>query len=109
MNANQNLLQMAKMLTQDALREENLTSTRERCAFVAGYFYLLVALDAPAEDTHPTIETLQNGPPQLDIGEETMAAALEFLNQQHASEGVGDLLASLLHWGQDMKELAGAQ
>jgi len=100
MNANQNRLQMAKMLTQDALREENLTSTRERCAFVAGYFYLLVALDAPEEDT---------GPPQLDIGEETMAAALEFLNQQHASEGVGDLLASLLHWGQEMKELAGAQ
>ena len=94
---------------QDAMRKESSASTRESCAFDAGYLFLLVALDAPEKGIHPAVEAIQNGTRQLDVDKEQMAVALEFLSRQYAPQCAGKLLPGLLHWAQDMKELAGAE
>jgi hypothetical protein len=100
--------ELAEALMKDAMRKENSVSTREHCAFDAGYLYLLVSLDTPLGGTHPGIETIQTGIRQLDVDPEEMTAAQAFLKRQYSPERVGELLEELMSWAQQMKTLAGA-
>ena len=106
MTTNENRHRVASEFIHAALRDENSRATREKCAFDAGYVYLLIALNSPVGGEHPGVEQLQRGINQLGVGSEKMSVALTFLKRQDSPYEAVDLLEKLLHWAQAMRELA---
>ena len=107
MNTREQRVQMAAVHMQDAMQSAISDGTRASAAFDAGYTWLLVALDSPTGQAHPTVEAIQSGISRLGVNTETMAIAQEYLKRRYASEGSGDMLAGLLDWARDMQVKAG--
>jgi len=99
---------MAEIHMRDASQEciADLTLTRTRAAFDAGYVWLLVALDEPRGGEHPNQALLHAAVSRLNVPHRTIAPALEFISQLYKPSGAEPMLAEMLQWAARMKALA---
>ena len=109
MNVKKNRRIMADRYLRYAMHKEHSTHSHASAAFESGYFYLLVALDAPTgspEGTHPGVALVHQAVERFELEPQVMNPAREFIDLQYSPEGVGHLHAELLAWAQQMKKLA---
>ena len=109
MDVKKNRCDIADRYLRDAVRQENSVHSQAAAAFEAGYFYLLVATDAPVggpEGTHPSVELLLQAAVQFGLERSVMKPALGFIELQYSPEGVAHLLDELLPWARKMQALA---
>ena len=113
MNPKENRRAMADRYLRDATTSQyHSTHSQASAAFEAGYFYLLVALDAPTgspDGTHPGVALLNQTVALFGLERSVMKPAAEFIELQYSPEGAGHLLDELLPWARQMKTLADAK
>lgn len=109
MDVKKNRRAIADAYLRDAVGQALSPGSQAAAAFEAGYFYLLVATDAPAgspEGTHPGVELLHHAAVKFGLGWSVMKPAVEFIDKQYSPNGVAHLLDELLPWARKMQALA---
>lgn len=108
MDVRKNRRTMADRYLRDAVSQAHSTHSQASAAFEAGYFYLLVALDAPTgspDGTHPGVALLHQAVARFGLEWSVMRPAEAFIDQQYSPEGAGHLQRQLLVWALQMKKL----
>ena len=109
MDVKKNRRDIADGYLRDAVSQALSPGSQAAAAFEAGYFYLLVATDAPIgspEGTHPSVELLLQAAAQFGLERSVMKPAQDFIELQYSPNGVAHLLDELLPWARKMKTLA---
>ena len=100
---------MAEGFLHDSELETSSIDLRATATFDAGYFFLLVALEAPTggvDGMHPGLELLNQAVAKFGLDPSVMEPAWAFIAQQYSPGGGGRLIQNLLTWARQMKQLA---
>jgi len=109
MDVKKNRRSIADRYLRDAVSREHSSESQASAAFEAGYFYLLVATDAPTgspEGTHPSAEVLRQAALRFGLESPVMKPGLDFIRLQYSPKGVGHLGEELLAWARKMQAFA---
>ena len=99
---------MAENFLRDAALETSSIDSRATAAFDAGYFFPLVALEAPTgglNGRHPGLDLLTQAAATFRLALSVMAPAWQFIAQQYSPTNVKRLLDDLCVWAEKMKQL----
>ena len=108
MNTTEVRRSMAENFLRDAALETSSIDSRATAAFDAGYFFLLVSLDAPTggpNGKHPGLDLLTQAAATFSLAPSVMEPAWEFIAQQYSPTNVKRLLDDLCAWAEQMKQL----